>query len=329
MSIINKIQKAIVRIAITGAIALGVANTDAVATTDADLDALLSQSHTPRWIMNNPFPSKGNPVGIAGNYNNEFALTYSDGTVFRFNENKDAAPTPFAQFSTGLTATAVSYVMPGAGIDGAIAVADRGGFDTYTLTGAHVNGRGLISPYDLQDFKIDLGKVYVATSGDLGIMKSDGTIDEFGTGSSDNILPVNLVSGLTDRIFTASNLEYELDSSGRPILSTYLGTDLTSKQGYGLTENTMLVIRGDGSIRCYDNPFAGNMEVPEPAVSADFNGDGYVNFVDFAIFAAAWLTTPSDAQWNPECDISEPADNIIDTLDLAVFANQWLSGTLP
>ena len=48
---------------------------------------------------------------------------------------------------------------------------------------------------------------------------------------------------------------------------------------------------------------------------------------DFAVLSLAWLSddTPS-GNWNPDCDISEPPDGVIDELDLAVFSNNWLEG---
>jgi hypothetical protein len=61
-------------------------------------------------------------------------------------------------------------------------------------------------------------------------------------------------------------------------------------------------------------------------LAGDFDGDGDVDTADFAVFASAWLTGPGDARWNPDCDISIPADNFIDTLDLAVFVDNWLTG---
>jgi len=57
---------------------------------------------------------------------------------------------------------------------------------------------------------------------------------------------------------------------------------------------------------------------------ADFNENGQVNLPDFSILAAAWLTEPDDPQWNSLCDISTPADDFIDILDLAAYSNQWL-----
>jgi hypothetical protein len=41
----------------------------------------------------------------------------------------------------------------------------------------------------------------------------------------------------------------------------------------------------------------------------------------------AWQTEPNDRDWRPDCDISEPKDNFIDELDLAIFCENWLEGT--
>jgi len=58
---------------------------------------------------------------------------------------------------------------------------------------------------------------------------------------------------------------------------------------------------------------------------ADFSGDGIINFTDYSIFAAAYLSEPSDENWNQDCDIAQPVDNIIDMLDFAWFVDEWLS----
>jgi beta-lactam-binding protein with PASTA domain len=60
------------------------------------------------------------------------------------------------------------------------------------------------------------------------------------------------------------------------------------------------------------------------AYMGDFDCDDIVGFLDFAIFASAWLTEPADTQWNPECDISIPPDEYVDILDLAIFCENWL-----
>ena len=60
---------------------------------------------------------------------------------------------------------------------------------------------------------------------------------------------------------------------------------------------------------------------------ANFDDDCDVDFGDFAVFALAWRSdnTPT-SNWNPACDISVPADGVIDEKDLAVFSENWLEG---
>ncbi len=61
--------------------------------------------------------------------------------------------------------------------------------------------------------------------------------------------------------------------------------------------------------------------------TSDLDGDYVVDYSDFAIFAMSWLTTPGQQGWNARCDISNPADDFVDVLDLAEFAKNWLAGT--
>jgi hypothetical protein len=60
-------------------------------------------------------------------------------------------------------------------------------------------------------------------------------------------------------------------------------------------------------------------------IVSDLNHDGVVDMADFAVFTSAWLAKPGDASWNPDCDISTPADDFIDAQDLAVFVQDWLA----
>jgi hypothetical protein len=59
----------------------------------------------------------------------------------------------------------------------------------------------------------------------------------------------------------------------------------------------------------------------------DFSSDCRVNLYDFATLALAWLSNPSDENWNPLCDISIPSDDVINEYDLNVFTDNWLVGT--
>ncbi|MGA2322634.1 MAG: glycoside hydrolase family 2 TIM barrel-domain containing protein [Sedimentisphaerales bacterium] len=56
--------------------------------------------------------------------------------------------------------------------------------------------------------------------------------------------------------------------------------------------------------------------------TTDFNGDGVVNFSDFAQMANAWQTTSGDPGFNSLYDFDH--DGIIDLGDIAIFAEGWL-----
>jgi hypothetical protein len=59
----------------------------------------------------------------------------------------------------------------------------------------------------------------------------------------------------------------------------------------------------------------------------DFDNSCDVDFQDFAILASAWLTEELQTNYKPICDISQPADQKINMLDLEVFCEHWLEGT--
>jgi hypothetical protein len=58
----------------------------------------------------------------------------------------------------------------------------------------------------------------------------------------------------------------------------------------------------------------------------DFYGGCDVDFVDFAVLALTWLLEDGDIGYNALCDISIPADYIIDEYDLKIFTDNWLEG---
>ncbi len=67
-------------------------------------------------------------------------------------------------------------------------------------------------------------------------------------------------------------------------------------------------------------------QIQSQIIAGDFELDCEVDFVDFTFFADAWLSGSGDDNWCLPCDISEPNDNIINTLDLQTFTNNWLVG---
>lgn len=60
---------------------------------------------------------------------------------------------------------------------------------------------------------------------------------------------------------------------------------------------------------------------PVPYAYIDVNLDDVVDVADFAIFAAAWGSTPQDPTWNRYCDLY--LDEVIDGHDLEAFAEAW------
>jgi hypothetical protein len=57
----------------------------------------------------------------------------------------------------------------------------------------------------------------------------------------------------------------------------------------------------------------------------DFDNNWTVDLSDLAVFGLAFSSEPGDALWDPNCDISVPADNSIDRRDLDVVTDNWLA----
>ena len=55
---------------------------------------------------------------------------------------------------------------------------------------------------------------------------------------------------------------------------------------------------------------------------ADFDEDGKVNLVDYAIIAGAWQTEPNDNNYEEDCDLED--NNAIDYNDVALFCEDWM-----
>jgi len=62
---------------------------------------------------------------------------------------------------------------------------------------------------------------------------------------------------------------------------------------------------------------------PQVFAPGDFDEDGLVDCDDIRTLARAWLSESGDDNWNPDCDISDPNDEVIDGRDFGVFAVYW------
>jgi len=66
-----------------------------------------------------------------------------------------------------------------------------------------------------------------------------------------------------------------------------------------------------------DNDGYGNM------CDADLDNDGFVGIFDFNIFKAAWLSSPSDSNWNADADLD--SDDFVGIFDFNIFKARWLT----
>ena len=64
----------------------------------------------------------------------------------------------------------------------------------------------------------------------------------------------------------------------------------------------------------------------QTSLVGDFDSDCDVDYDDLVIFTSAWLTSSGQPNWNPACDIAGPKDGIINELDFAFFAANWMVG---
>jgi len=98
--------------------------------------------------------------------------------------------------------------------------------------------------------------------------------------------------------------------------------------GMNLFVEFNLVFRG-GGLPGQSQPRLEFERLPERMVAdiAPGAGDGVVDLLDLAAFAEAWLTNSESFNWNPRADIAPRGrlDGRVDFLDFAVFAEYWLS----
>ncbi|TLM98310.1 hypothetical protein FDZ71_17285, partial [bacterium] len=78
--------------------------------------------------------------------------------------------------------------------------------------------------------------------------------------------------------------------------------------------------------RTLDTIYVDHMYIRSEAVwsKADFNGDGAVNFHDYAGLAGAWMSSLGEPDYNDIYDLSN--NDIVDMADVGIFADYWLCG---
>ncbi len=102
--------------------------------------------------------------------------------------------------------------------------------------------------------------------------------------------------------------------------------------GTNLFVDFNFIFRG-GGLPGQDLPRIEFERLPERIIAdiAPGAGDGVVDLLDLAAFAAVWHTNSESFNWNPRADMAPQTkpDGKIDILDLAVFAEYWLNIAVP
>jgi hypothetical protein len=135
-----------------------------------------------------------------------------------------------------------------------------------------------------------------------------GTIDELGGSTVDEGI------GVEPEWARVAIVEMYADAAAPPRVEFELSSSSTGVSAYGR-----------GGIG-WEDIWLGDISVPYCSY-ADVSGDECkVDYIDFGICALAWLTEDGEEGWNSNCDVSYPADGVINIQDLVVIAGDWLSG---
>jgi hypothetical protein len=123
-----------------------------------------------------------------------------------------------------------------------------------------------------------------------------------------------------------------LDYTNVPVvlldISSPEGGTLDGIIGMNLFTEYNLILRGGGFF-LEDDPVLEFERITSPLVGdiAPQSGDGIVNYLDFSVFSAAWLTHNAGVNWNAKADFVP--DGTITLGDLYILAGNWLAGTIP
>jgi len=115
-------------------------------------------------------------------------------------------------------------------------------------------------------------------------------------------------SWMTDKCYPA----YGTSSSGWPKAEGYFNTRYVWAHSEFTPQQTM---RGKMALYAY---LYGLYKL-----TADFDGDSDVDFVDAAVIFDSWLKVPADAGYDSRANLYEDPSGIVDLYDFAVFANEW------
>ena len=111
-------------------------------------------------------------------------------------------------------------------------------------------------------------------------------------------------------------------------ISSPEGGKLDGIIGMNLFNEYNLILRGGGMF-LEDDPVL-EFERIQTTLTGDIappSGDGVVDYHDFSVFSAAWLTDTQHLYWNPAADFTFSGE--IGIGDFLILADNWLAGTSP
>jgi hypothetical protein len=155
-----------------------------------------------------------------------------------------------------------------------------------SLTDSPVGGFGAVDPTDIGGFGGKYRQGYGTAFDMASLTDTSGLLD------TNNVKWVRIVDIVGDGSY--------VDTSGDVIYDPY---PTTGSAGFDLDAIGVLNMR-----------------------TADFDESGDVDYVDVSILVQSWLSEQGGENWDGRCDVSEPADGIINLLDYAVFGHQWREG---
>jgi hypothetical protein len=121
------------------------------------------------------------------------------------------------------------------------------------------------------------------------------------------------IAGTEDDNLRLSHDSLCIDAGSNSAVPTGVTTDL---------DGHPRIVDGDGNLTTLVDMGAYELNW---AYRGDFDNSLTINLSDYAVFGQAFGCEPGDALWNPDCDISIPADNFIDWRDLRVLGDNWLA----
>ena len=116
---------------------------------------------------------------------------------------------------------------------------------------------------------------------------------------------------------------------------TFRGDAVAGAEGYGKFGLAVPVPDGTAKVRyqingylyggSFINTFVDDLFMELIPDLSDFDKSDFIDLVDFALFAGQWQTGQGQMNWEPEYDISQPPNGIVDIADLSEFVIMWLN----